>query len=39
MSYFSQRGLYQDMSEGEWGIVGEACEMRKTRPEALFTPS
>jgi hypothetical protein len=38
MSYFSQRGLCHDMSEGEWGIVGKPRDMKKTRPEALFTP-
>jgi hypothetical protein len=39
MSHFSQRGLCQDKSEREWGIVGKPCDMKKTRPEALFTPS
>jgi hypothetical protein len=39
MSHFSQRGLCQDKSEGEWGIVGKPCDMKKTRPEALLPPS
>src|SRR5215208_5227103 len=39
MSDFSQRSLCHDTSEEEWGIVGEPRDMKKTRPEALFTPS
>ena len=39
ISYFSRRSLCHDTSEGEWGIVGVPCDMKKTRPEALFTPS
>ena len=39
MSNFSQRSLSNGTTEEEWGIFGEPCEMKKTRPEALFTPS
>jgi hypothetical protein len=39
MSNFAQRSLSHATSEGEWGIVGVPCDMKKTRPEALFTPS
>src|SRR5215211_2714267 len=36
---FSQRSLCHDTSEGKWGLVGEPRDMKKTRPEALFTLS
>jgi hypothetical protein len=39
MSNFSQRSISNGTTEEEWGIFGEPCEMKKTRPEALFTPS
>jgi hypothetical protein len=38
ISYF-QRGLCHDRSEGKWVIGGKVCDMKKNRPEALFTPS
>jgi len=39
MSDFPQRSLGHATSEREWWIVGEPRDMKKTRPEALFTPS
>ena len=38
ISYFS-KGLMPCRSEGDWVIVGKPRDMKKTRPEALFTPS